>query len=221
MFIYFVKTNATNATKEVTDLLPWAFEQHGTLGAQVPHGPLGTGLVCFRKSIPGNLAVFGKVEDWHKIPGKEAWVKQIAPCTHDGLKRADDKILDGYEVEFENGTKWIVPRVLSWSSLQSAICTLPNIAKLSDSGEWYPGEIVPRYRELWERFKAIELADSDKVYEAEIKACVAAMQTHYFVSDIECSLMECFSKQTVFAIWNAATDQVRYEQLKKNSEQSG
>lgn len=222
MFIYFIKTAATHATPEVTANVPWAFESNGTMGAQVPSGPFGAGLVCGRKSIPNNLLTFGRDPDaWTKIPGREAWVRQVGEPTHDGLKRADDKLLDGYMVEFHDGKKWLVPRVLSWMAVDSAMCTLPLVAKLNDEGKWFPGDVIPQYKPLWEAFRFMESCQQDELYEAQLNACVAAMRTHYFVDAIECSLMELFSKQTISTIWAAATDQIRFDELKKNAECTG
>lgn len=94
--------------------------------------------------------------------GKQVWKKEVdAPYwvgmwtdqrpTPETLKR--DNMIEGRTLRLDDGNIWTLPVARHWEEFDGDIFfrrTLPSRLTRNDAGEWYPGEVKERYRELWE-----------------------------------------------------------------------
>lgn len=221
MFIYFIPTHSQFTCPETEAVLPYAWEKSGSHGPFCPNSPLGRGVVCGRRSIPLQMVQFGSEDQWRKIPGKEAYIKQIGEPSPDLLCRKQQDLLDGFAVELADGKQWIVPRALAWHTLTQPVLILPRRDKLGEDGQWGPGDVLPQYKGLWAAVEKIISNSKDMTYSDEVNSVVTALSVNYYVDAIECDMLGILSVQHRASVWSAVMDTIGYEELKKKAECDG
>lgn len=221
MFIYFIPTESQFPTPEVESVLPYAWEYNGSHGRFCPNSPLGRGLVVGRRTIPLDDINFCSVELWRKIPGKEAWIRQLGETTPECVARKSGTALEGFPVELADGRQWVIPRALAWHTLSQPVMVLPRTDRLGDDGKWVPGDVLPQYKQLWHAVERLISQSSEVSYQEEVDSVVTALSVNYYVDAIECDMLGVLSIQHRASVWAAVMDTHGFDDLKKKAECDG
>ena len=184
-------------------------------------GPIGQGqgvVVADSRLGESRVGVFPDRQTWHKVPGSTAWCGYYSedPPTPDDLLRADP--LPGHRVTLADGRPWLVP-VARGVAEDGWYHTLPRLSTLDESGDWTPGDVVPRYRELWETackwWDAINEAQVEPTAEGARltldfagihDAAVVALAANYRVGRTEAAVLGLFDDRCVRDVLDALID---------------
>jgi len=170
-------------------------------------------------------------QQWRKIPGVDAWVGFYTadPPGPDDLVRPDP--LPGVPVTLGDGRDWIVPVLLAWRGDEDGAgfqWQLPRRTDLDDEGRWVPGDVVPRYRELFaqgqrwfdyitQRFTAKadesdDVDDPDATVEITLDTqeyfdtALAVLSANYRLGRAEVALLGLFDDDVPGRVLNTAVD---------------
>lgn len=155
---------------------------------------------------------------------------------------AREKQLDSRPVTLADGHEWLVPIARQWFEAAENDPplawqhTLPRAMRLDSQGQWSPGDVLPKYRQLWDKAIAYETALYSAIeefnggnanaavnFDSASLACLA-LGFNYHLSPVEISLLGLFDTDSVQAVIDTVTDaatlnritrQIREAQLKK------
>lgn len=204
----------------------------GLPSAEVPHsGPDGKG-GCMAALVPhgaGEVAISALVRGltWAQLPGSQAWLGWRAEDPPGPTELARREQVDGHEVELGDDRRWLVPvaRCLDGGT------RLPR--RLAwDGAEWSAGEVLERYRALWEAsgriWDAIRDAAggaADDVSDAAVAArptfteecnvACAALAVNYRLGAGEVSLLGLFEERAEIRAIKALIDWPTLAEVKK------
>ncbi len=243
--IHFVQHDAGNGMIEpanarvvlrtvgLDDQYPQSVPLTCTIG-KGPDGCVGI-LVADSRSHTGPLVYEPDRQTWlprHTEPASFCGVGPERP-TPESLAR--ERQLDGHYCTMGDGQDWLVPRARMYSRVEGQIgfdTALPVRAALDDAGNFTPGEIVERYRVLWDDScrwfdvfaasmrdggdgeatkKVIDLADAYEI-------CARTLGTNYRIGKHEAVLLELFDDNTSGGVLSALIDWPTVMQLQKKTE---
>ena len=211
-FLYFVPDLAQTPDKGLLKELglDYAFARQPT-PAGVVNGPdKKSGQLLFDpdKVASGRAQYQPACQRWQKwktAKGREVYVG-IETGSEPGpgdLQRPS--MITGTAVELADESVWIVPIARDWSldeegKLRYAI-VLPQSAALDESGQWSEGEVLPRYRRLWEinldYYHVVRrVADEEATARVErslLDMAAECLAANYRVQSAECSLLGLLS----------------------------
>jgi hypothetical protein len=156
-FLYFVPDRKSGlSAKELCEVgLGYALD--GSVHQQQldTNGPGGSGGVVMASAehcAPSRVRYVPAEQEWIKADGY--WIGQwkdekIGPA--DLLRR---ELLDGHFVELADGQKWLCPIArshgLEGDSIRWYHNRLPRSVAIGSDRKWHRGEVIPRYRRLWQ-----------------------------------------------------------------------
>jgi hypothetical protein len=90
---------------------------------------------------------------WRQEAGEDYWVGmwKDEPPTPETLARSNQ--IPGVYLRLDDGNTWLIPKARHFEEFDGEILArtvLPTRLTRDADGRWYPGEIKPRYRRLWE-----------------------------------------------------------------------
>lgn len=225
MFQYFVPTNAkTLKPEDIKELgLDYAIDHpvaRETVGPE--HRP---GLVMRSGSKPG--AVTPELT-WAPAPkrGRDEPPYYVGWET---LPRPEDLIRDeplrGDHVQFANGMKWLVPKLMLWEPGDELPATwrhaLPCCVGIDEDGNPTRGSVQPEYADLFDfgmQVMTVILNRGDNVSDADVfKFAAAMLSVNYRVSLLELSSRVIgFTEQDAMKVVLSAIDWKAYEEALGN-----
>lgn len=134
-------------------------------------------------------------QTWKQEVDCEYWVgmwtdKRPTPET---LQR--DNIIEGGSLRLDDGHVWTFPSAYHFEDYDGEILyrhTLPSQLTRNEAGEWVPGEIKQRYRELWRLACSIqdELSRDEPVLNSDLdNAVIECFRCNYRVSAMEIDML--------------------------------
>ncbi len=219
--------------------LAYAFDRKPA-ARQVTAGPDRlAGWICADEgSVPiAQTGYYADRQTWRKIPGREAWIGryQDVPIAPEDLARPEQ--LGGHLVTLADGREWLVPVARGAADEAGQLVwynPLPHTSKLDDAGRWVRGDVVDRYRPLWElavewdNALASALAqtdddaqDDDRVsliieFENVHPAAVRALAFNYRIGDCEADALGLLTEKLAAEVLGATVDlPTRLEIIKK------
>lgn len=198
--------------------LGYAFESGGPACLEAHKGPDGGhGCIFVFPDAAGDHPPIHVTDrhEWIQLPGSGVYVG-VDPDqlpTPESLARREQ--IDGHFVTLGDGCEWLVPV----ARMISGATPLPR--RLAwDGTEWTPGDVMPKYRELfgaacrlWEVLSGGDAAELTLSTECDIAA--TALAINYRIGPAEISLMGLFSTQTEANIAKALIDWPALMELKK------
>lgn len=201
-------------------------------------GPSGTPGVVFadaRRMGDAPIGYYPKEQTWWAVPtldGKETeiwigWHKRMRPTPAD-LARVEQ--LPGLDVKLGDEQNWMVPTLQEWRGEGGGFCALPRPVTRDAAGKWGMGDVVPRYKQLWETglkfwdvlIEGMKASTSD-VFTYEFEGlhdfAVDLLAWNYAVSWMEISALELFLPHSAARVDEAAVDYPTFRDwLQKKSE---
>lgn len=191
----------------------------------------GSGLIVANAGTPTDSMRFDKSWTWSKRFGSDVWMG-FDPKNPPGAKElARDQQLPGHSVTLLDGQKYIVPLLRSFDGdqLEGPIrynCLLDQtLTQDPETGKMITGDVVPKYRELWDDAIAIadnllaQLMDSDAVVTASLPEDIVdnfvanLLAVNYHVGNPELSALSLLTIDLSRQVLHAAID---WETLRAN-----
>jgi hypothetical protein len=134
-------------------------------------------------------------------------------------------MLAGTPVELGDERVWIVPIARSWKEDESTVKwndELPFSVKVLPDGRWEAGQVVPRYRELWEigdLYVSVVIGGATPEEAARLEqygsfsAAAIILSANYLVGPAECSLLGLLNTQNAFQVLDALIQRAQMEEL--------
>lgn len=131
-----------------------------TVTRETFRGPRGAGLLIAHNSVAAEqLAYHADKQTWSTRFGKTSLVgtyNEGWPVTPESLARENQ--LPGPSVTLLDGNEWQIPRLREWRLDDTIVAEhkLPRVISQSQtSGQFILGQVIPKYRDLWEQSLAI------------------------------------------------------------------
>lgn len=140
--------------------LEYAFDKPPVCGPCQNRTPDGnSGHVFLRSNSDGEVPQVNlEKQTWRKLPGERmgeaVWVgvwNEAKPGPRELFKAGG---LPGYEYELLDGNSWVIPLVRQYAE-GGHECTLPRLMDFDDEGNATDGEVIEKYRHLWELTKPV------------------------------------------------------------------
>lgn len=253
-FLYFLEGRGQNTKLADARLagLGYAFAAVTPCPCQTgPGGRSGVTIADPARVDSARIKFVPAEQTWRKIPGQAEglWLgrwneDRIGPAE---LKRPD--MLSGHPIKLLDGSEWIVPIARGHAVEDGDVrwfAMLPPALELDDSGQWVPGDVLPKYRHLMEiagrwsesRLQASRQArdilraagrsvDVDDEEPAEVElildfqdyvaAAVAVLQTNYYVGAVELAAMQLLSDDLAEEVLNLLIDLPGMIELQKKT----
>jgi hypothetical protein len=232
--LYYLPGESSNITvATVRSLgLSYAFETDRCSARGVTRGPEDSGpgvVVADPLYVPDHLIRFeSDQQTWLKLPGCNKYVGMYTDEHRPGstdLQRST--VLPGHLVTLGDGNDWICPIARGHADEEDALTwhnALPQARTIDPEGNWILGDVVDKYRALWDtacRFwdvfnTALTEAGAEKSAESkqevsfsfadENDAALRALPANYRVGKAEVALLGLFNTQAVSGILRALID---------------
>lgn len=213
-FLYYRPVHNRKVTLD--DVKRWGLEYAFDVPpvcAQVAHRtPDGNdGRVFLRSNKDGEAPQINiDKQTWRKLPGERmgeaVWVgmwNEAKPGPRELFKTSG---LPGYEYELLDGNTWVIPLVRQYIG-DAHECALPRLMDFDEDGNAKDGEVIAKYRHLWELTKPIvddllasyELGPEQSEPLTKQQAASTAMEllaTNYRVSIAEMTLLEAIANDS-------------------------
>lgn len=208
-FLYYLPGVTSYPTREqlVERGIGYAFD--GEYAGGKPRGP--DGAEGFLLADPKRVERIGYLKDQQRwVQCGDVWVGAYTDAipTPDDLAR--DEQLGGHWVKLADGRTWLVPVARSYQEQDGELRwfhALPRTLKRSPDGHWVPGDVLPRYRSLWDLAVRFDVALSAARNEADqddprlailrfddlIESAIEAVQWNYRVGTAEAELLGLFA----------------------------
>lgn len=226
-FLYFVP----GGTREVPDALRYAFEQPPVFVAVTGEGPSQTpGMVIAAGTYlkqAHRVGYYPEQQTWRLDPSTKAWVGFYTnePPTEFELRRS--RMVSGHWIELGNGEQWMIPLCRAFVEGANGLRhveKLPRSMDVDDSGQWVFGDVLPRFRRIWDASKtwydafaeSLEAAKRDGDYlNVELQGVSIAqagdwalelIAANYRVGKIEVAILRLIDDDTRPEILNLSID---------------
>jgi hypothetical protein len=171
-------------------------------------GPDGGKGVTLGASADG-LGYYPDRQTWRKLPESNCWVGCDTLPGPRELRRA--RQLPGVPVQLGDGNEWTIPyarRFVESDDVVIPVCALPRCREMGDDGKWGRGEVVGKYKPLWQiATEAWDAFGGEATSEEwECQACAVVLAANYRVSETEISMLGLFDDLAVVSILKALTD---------------
>lgn len=246
-FLYFIPNlNALSSEQHLGELgLGYVLEQFGRKSVgRITGGPEGqNGLLLSdpQRVDPGRSGYYPQRQTWSKHHGKGYWVGLEKGIPLGPAELARRELLDGELLTLGDDRRWQIPRARQWSAsddprvmAQFDTC-LEQSLEQNDAGQMVPGQVLPRYAQLWAIATAyfhhlVEISNDEEelVLRGEQKtlnltsaAVLAArvLQHNYAVGLVECQMLGLLTTSNWRLILNATIDWRSYEELREKKMQ--
>jgi len=219
-FLYFVpnKSGGESAKAVITEAGGAGILYPGIAANHTGAGPGGPGGMML--SPKGPTAFDPNVQQWQRVPGGAYWIgidTQNMPGPDDLIRQHP---LPGHRVELADGHEWVIPmarRAIQTNGEISWAAALPTVRRFGDDGTWVAGDIVNRYKPLWnealriDAMLAASAAGGDDAFanldfDAETNIAALAIAANYRVGPVEISLLGLISSAVIIPVVNALLD---------------
>ncbi len=233
-FLYYIPGQTREITRDEVGRLGLGYAFPGAMSPCQVHsdGPDGgAGVVVADPAKVGKIGCYLQQQTWSRDPGLDVWVgiyNDARPGPAD-LEREDP--LGGHWVTLSDGAKWHVPVARGICEEEGQIVyyhAVPRVSTRDDDGKWVPGDVVARYRGLWElacrwydvRMAAVEAAAVEAEDEAEDEgdvtvefefddlhdSAVKVIAQNYLMGPTEADLLGLLSERHAIAVLDALVD---------------
>ena len=222
--------------------LGYAFDSQNCTAAGVHANGLDEGRQGVIVADPNRVESIGLYPDkqtWRKIPGREVWAGFYTDDRPTPADLARKEQLNGHLVTLLDGNQWLCPLIRQFGEEDGELrwgIAVPQVSKLSDDGAWVAGDIVGRFKPVWETAcrwqedleRALFGGDDEEedglvvTFAEAHDAAAEALAVNYVVSPIECDLCGLFTDEHVRDVLSAMVDwdtQLAWA-TKKNAEAS-
>ena len=225
-----------NATREDARAAGIEYALDGCVVRHANTGPAdveGVFIANDKKIAAGRVGYFPDRQTWRRIPGSEVWLGWYTaePPGPEDLLRPD--AVDGLPVETLAGHRWMVPLARGYADTPGNAgwyCALPQTLVRDDEGQWTAGEVVAKYRPLWDTacrwqdardgVQPGEDGQAMVTFDNVIAAAVAVLAVNYHLSTAEVDLLGLLTTFEPARILDAAIDfEKQLEFAKKNAGQ--
>jgi len=222
--------------------LEHAYDRQPTSREQIGCGPSGKSGVVFAdpdRMGAGGIGYYPDQQTWEAVPVEEGepvlWIgfwNDNRPSPQD-LARKEQ--VTGPRVRLADGQEWMVPLVQHWEE-DGKRCALPQVVKRLAKGTWVCGEIVPKYRAIWEasqRFWGVLMSmyeaaaggdrTEDYQFDGLYDFASELLGLNYAIGPLEVSALGLFTSDDMAqnVILQAISWPVLMDWLKKNAAASG
>ena len=202
-FLYFAEIMTPQVTLEdVQSLgLGYAFDAKPT-ACRVMTGPNGeAGSVFARHQAAAPVGFYPDLQTWRQAESGDFWIGHNGPPpTPADLERLN--MLKGRRVEMADGHEWLVPVARSVDDSQHvAVLTVPQLPCRVErqDGEWVMGEVLDKYRGLWDTANRLfdEYANAaesgEEKFFVAFDEAVEAIAANYYVGTDEAAALGLFT----------------------------
>jgi hypothetical protein len=219
VLLYFIENVASCGKSQLSDVaLEHAFPEGVEMAVrQSGAGPAGSSGVVL-SSDAGRCGYFPDDQEWREISpafGRRRWVGwwKDTPPTPAGLQRST--VLDGKAVKLADGQEWIIPRAYEIDEGRARPC-LPAVMRRLPSGGWTRGDVLPRYRGLWEIAERLQATVAQSYLFDDVANVIGA---NYRVAPDEVGALGLLDTASTAALGVIGTllDFDGYEQLQKKT----
>lgn len=238
--LYFA-ANRSATNDQLRAARPYAIGERVAKAAVTGAGPSGAAGLLFadpERLEPQHLAYRPDVQRWRRDPSQpadgpagEIWVGVYTDHrrpTPEELARSP--LIPGPRLVLPDSHVWTIPKARQYEQHPDhgllCYCPLPKRLTLDDAGEWVSGEVIPRFRKLWELAAAYaeaeELAaaeappDADTVvftFDGLNDLAVAALAVNYHVGPVEIDLLDIFDVETRTRLIDTVLDRETWRRL--------
>jgi len=184
-----------------------------------PGGKPGTTIAFVPKGMKGpTVGYFKDAQEWHNIGGRWYGIDKANPPSITGLTRT--KQMPGHDIKLADGNLWRVPVGRAMSGVTPLPCALTW-----DGAEWTPGDVLPKYKELYAAagqirdllFRAAGESESgiEITYQDELNTAALALGINYRVGPAEISLLGILTTENEAEVLQALVDVPGLLELKK------
>ena len=231
MFLYWIpnQVEAPKQAKLIEFGLGYVFDDRApTYVPAIPCGPDGNS---------GHLATFhtnpkyiAETQVWQPLPDNKHGVmvglfKHLEPMPEDFAR---DELLEGEQVD-----GWEIPRAIEFvdaDGLPVYRTALPTHLKYAGDGQWYPGDIKEKYRNLWTLAENYQtqldkaLSEGKPLPDGRIsytrpamfhQVAVSAVQTNYRIGPTELEMLKVYDVEFAERVVDALLDRARLADLLK------
>lgn len=248
-FLYYIPTRRAadiDAAALAAAGVGYAFEPESRIAkVDVSRGPgdeLAEGVIVCDERSAGRRGVglYADAQTWRKIPNADAWCGYWVDDPPSPADVARTIVIPGRLVLLGDGREWLIPIARQVRevptgpepdaiAIPAAVCALPSITDVDDTGRWVVGGLRPEYARLW----AIACAwwdaclvgvfssdGGDRVtveFADTTESALIALRTNYRVDRIEVVALGLFDAKTTAQVLNALCDlEAATAILKKN-----
>lgn len=222
-FLYFVENRNILSPATIAELgLDYALESCSQ--AECRTGPSDTGGVVATTGDT-RCGYFPDSQTWKRhggIPGVWfGWYASAKPPGPSQLARSEQ--LRGYDVVLGDGQLWQIPTARRFEE-QGYVRTLPAKMRLDEHGAWVQGDVLPRYRKLWEfATKWFDFYFESAEQDVEIRVsfsvvcdwCAEALGCNYRVTRWEIDALGLLDQQNIYDVLDAVIDFPAFEAWQK------
>jgi hypothetical protein len=203
--------------------LEYAFDKapvSGQCQGGTPDG--GSGQVFIGQRTNGEVPLVNmEKQTWRKLPGDRMGAPVYVGFWNENKPTPEElvrpAILSGYQYTLADGHQWNVPLVRRYGD-DGHSCALPRMLDFDDEGKPIDGEVVSKYRGLWDLTKPIvddllatyelgELPEVPLTQKQAVEIAVSLLQVNYRVSLPEMVLLEALpNDSTVSGLCSCACD---------------
>ncbi len=225
-FLYYIPGQTRGIVLDAVRLrgLGYAFDGSGMSPCQVhgggPDG--GQGVVVADPAKVEKVGCYLAEQTWARDSVLDVWVgvyndAKLGPAD---LERSES--LGGHWVTLCDGQKWHIPVARGIREEDGDIVyyhAVPRVSTRNDDGKWMPGDVVARYRGLWDlacrwydlRMGALEAADgeSDTIefeFDGLHESAIQVLAENYTIGATEADILGLLSEQHAVAILDALVD---------------
>jgi hypothetical protein len=219
-FLYYVVGRKTMTLKALdAQGLGYIAAEAGPEWAATAQGPDGAAGVIF--SLPGRMgaalspSAVGECR-WEKYPGREdvwlGWNPKAPPAPIDLVRST---VVPGHPVKLSDGNEWLVPVARRLAGRTELPCSVAW-----DGKTWKQGQVLERYRELWEEacrlWDEITGAKAATIrLETSLDFAARALAVNYRLGPAEISALQLFDTESEGRMVLAVVDWPAFEELEK------
>lgn len=188
-----------------------------------PDGGKGL-LVGEAQSCPAaRVGYFQDEQRWRRVPGSPAWAGMFVQEPPGPADCARARMLDGHPVLLGDGNTWQIPIARALADDQeppACYCALPRTIDWNDQGERITGEVLPRYRALWDAAALWFDAKSAAELEERMAICrdvitrevaLTAIAGNYRIGKAEAGMLGLLTEACEIEVCNALIDWPAWE----------
>jgi hypothetical protein len=219
-FLYFVPDRSAGlSNKEISDIglgyaLDGTIHQQGLSGAG-PGGLRGVLLAC--GCDPSMVRYADSEQQWYETPFGY-WIGLWIKDRPNSAALARDSQLDGHYVVLADGDVWLAPMARKYLA-DGWYHVLPRTVKLGPERKWEKGDVVAKYKRLWDNGQAwwdarlaavpVESQAGDDIridFDCAVTLAVESLSENYRIGQDEVSILGLFDSTSAKEILDALID---------------
>ena len=113
----------------------------------------GSGVIVADGSRVDKIGYYPERQTWRKVGGSAVYVGHYRDQRPTAADLARAELVDGVPLKLADGDLWLIPLARGWNGSEQNTGWyhgLPRRNDVDDAGQWVPGDVLPRYKRLWE-----------------------------------------------------------------------